>query len=77
MWLTLPRSQPIGEGTRDRTLSRGHREMTLIGSSSKVHSACILYHLTLAQGGMAHNGLGPPTSIMNHENTPDLPTGLI
>lgn len=32
---------------------------------------------TLAQGGLAHSGLGPPMSIMNQENTPDLPIGLI
>ena len=78
MWLTLPRSQPISEETRDRALGRGHRGMALkwliLQGSLSLH---FIQPSTLAQGGMAHSGLGPPMSIMNHENTPDLPIGLI
>ena len=78
MWLTLPRSQPISEETRDRTLGRGHRGMALkwliLQGSLSLH---FIQPSTLAQGGMGHSGLGPPMSIMNHENTPDLPIGLI
>ena len=51
---------------------RGHKGMLLTGLLSMVHLFSYTAKDHLLKGGIAHSGLGPPTSIVNQENASNL-----
>jgi hypothetical protein len=89
--LTYPSIVDLKEvriGTQDRNLEAGTEAQTveehyfcggalLLSSFLMVSSAWFFYTTQdhLPRDGTAHSGLSPPTSIIDQENVPDLPTG--
>lgn len=65
----IPSLRDLRTGTQDRRWSRGHGRMLLTGSKFALYGSPSLLSYTtpthLPRIGSAHNGLGPPTSVIN------------